>query len=199
MKAKILFILYVIFSSFSYAQERNTEETINSQKWIENNEIDSIELYCRQKLFMTYGNYGDITICPIECVISEEIIGLLKHGANLNDANCQFMLACVLSGNKTRRDYDDDFNEIEKPTPEDYKYLNDGEAKKYFQLYLSNPKMNKVNGAFGYEFKYIIMLIENAYPGLVESYLLNKSRERLESIKEAVSDDAKKSAPPFGF
>lgn len=77
------------------------------------------------------------------------------------------MLACVLSGNKTIRGYDDDYNEIILPTPEDYKYLDDEEAKRYFKLYLNNPKMDKESGAFGYSIDQIIMLINNAYPDLL--------------------------------
>ena len=176
MKTKILFILYVIFSSFSYAQEKCSNETINPQKWIEKNDVASIELYCRQQLFSTYGNYGDLGVFPIDNEIARKVIPLLKHGANLKDANCQFMLACVLSGNKTIRGYDDEYNEMKIPTPKDYKYFNDTEARKYFQLYLSNPKMDKENGAFGYKFKVIETLIRNAYPDLMKSY--NKEERR---------------------
>lgn len=168
MKAIILFFIFVIFPIFAFSQEN--DGNTNPKQWIENNDIVSIELYYRQQLFFTYGNYGDIGVFPIDNETAEKVIPLLKHGVKLKDANCQFMLACVLSGNKTIRGYDDEYNEIKIPTSKDYKYLDDAEARRYFQLYLSNPKMDKENGAFGYKFKEIETLIENAYPDLMKSY-----------------------------
>lgn len=196
MKAKILFSLFVIFSSYSYAQEDVSEKAINPQEWIEQNDIASIELYCRQQLFWTYGIYGDSDISSIDNKKAEKVITLLKYGANAKDANCQFMLACVLSGNKTIRAHDDEYNEIELPAPKDYKYLDDAKARKYFQLYLSNPKMDKEYGAFGYALKTIIALIENAYPDLVKLYI---KREKVKLLRKMSFDNIENSTPRFGL
>ena len=172
-------------------------ETIYPDKWIDENDIRSIEIYCRQRLFATYGGYadGDVYIKPIDNETADKVIKLLRHGVSLKDPNCQFMLACVLSGNKTIRGYDDDYNEIILPTPEDYKYLNDEEAKKYFKLYLSNPKMNKESGAFGYSIDQIMKLIKNAYPNMQ----INNAKTRIELIEEAVSDSIENTAAKFGL
>lgn len=169
MKRKLLILLFVLIYSWSYSQEIWLGQEIHPEKWIEENDIDSIEIYCRQRLFFTYGGYadGDVWINPIDNDTADKVIKLLRHGVYLNNPECQFMLACVLSGNKTIRGYDDDYNEIILPTPEDYKYLDDEEAKRYFKLYLNNPKMDKESGAFGYSIDQIIMLINNAYPDLL--------------------------------
>ena len=145
-----------------YSQE------VNHKEWIERNDIESIESYCRQELFFTYGGYGagDLYVRPIDNITAEDVIDLLQYGASQKDPNCQFMLACVLSGNKTIRGYDDDQNEIVLPTPKDYKYLNDEEAQRYFKLYFNNPKMDKESGAFGYTSVQTMKLIKNAYPNL---------------------------------
>lgn len=159
-------ILCMIMFSYSYAQDANTK------KWIKENNIEAIEQYCRQELFFTYGGYatGDLFISPIDNKKARNVIPLLQHGASRGNANCQFMLGCILSGNKTIREYDDDYNEVDIPTPKDYKYLDDKKAKLYFNLYLNNPKMDRERGAFGYSFEQIIKLIRNAYPELIESY-----------------------------
>ena len=105
------------------------------------------------------------------------------------------MLACVLSGNKAIRGYDDDYNEIVLPTLEDYKYLNDEEAQRYFKLYLNNPKMNKESGAFGYSIDQIMKLINNAYPNMQ----INNAKTRIELIEKAVSDSIENTAAKFGL
>ena len=159
----------MLIYSWSYSQEIWLGQEIHPEKWIEENDIDSIEIYCRQRLSFTYGGYadGDVWINPIDNDTADKVIKLLRHGVYLNNPEWQFMLACVLSGNKTIRGYDDDYNEIILPTPEDYKYLDDEEAKRYFKLYLNNPKMDKESGAFGYSIDQIIMLINNVYPDLL--------------------------------
>lgn len=190
MRNVLLVLLFVLIPSVSYAQ-------VNHAEWIEHNDIKSIELYCRQQLFATYGGYGagDIFVSPIDNATANKVIDLLRHGVYLKSPNCQFMLACVLSGNKTIRSYDDDYNEVILPTSKDYKYLNDEEAKRYFKLYLSNPKMDKESGAFVYSIDQIMKLIKNAYPEL----LIDDSKARKESIKKAASDEIKDSAPTFGL
>ena len=173
------------------------------QNSIDKNDFSAIELFCRQKLFFTYGGYaaGDLFIVPIDNDIADEVIHLLRHGANSGDANCQFMLACVLSGNKTIRAIDtgNDYTEVEIETPKDYKYLNDEEAMKYFELYLDNPKMNEEFGAFGYSFDQIELLINNAYPDFMVEYRLKRKRRILENIKKAASEPIKNTAPKFGL
>lgn len=162
----------MLIYSWSYSQEIWLGQEIHPEKWIEENDIDSIETYCRQRLFFTYGGYihGDPLINPIDNDTADKVIKLLRHGVYLNNPECQFMLACVLSGNKTirSRSFDDEhYNEIILPTPEDYKYLDDEEAKRYFKLYLNNPKMDKESGAFGCSIDQIMILINNAYPDLL--------------------------------
>ncbi len=197
MKSKILISLFLLISSWSYSQEIWLGETIYPDKWIEENDIGSIEKYCRQRLFATYGGYadGDVYIRPIDNETADKVIELLRHGASLKDPNCQFMLACVLSGNKAIRGYDDDYNEIVLPTLEDYKYLNDEEAQRYFKLYLNNPKMNKESGAFGYSIDQIMKLINNAYPNMQ----INNAKTRIELIEKAVSDSIENTAAKFGL
>ena len=190
MRNVISVLLFAFISSLSYAQ-------VNHEEWIVHNDIKSIELYCRQQLFATYGIYGagGLIVYPIDNNTTDQVIDLLRHGANLKDPNCQFMLACILSGNKTIRSYDDDYNEVLLPTSEDYKYLNEEEAKRYFKLYLSNPKMNKESGAFGYSIDQIKKLIMNAYPEL----LIDDARARKESIEKRASGGIRDLAPAFGF
>lgn len=137
----------------------------NRQQWIRENNIEEIEQYCRIKLFNTYSASAtyDNYINPIDNELAGEVIDFLRHGAKLNDPNCQFMLACVLSGNKSLRGHDDDFNEIIIPTPKDYKYLNDAEAKRYFKLFLTNPSLDVDNSAFGLKLDELMKLMTNAY------------------------------------
>ena len=191
MNGKLLTLLLLLMPLCSYAQE------VYPEKWIEDNDIRSIELYCRQQLFATYGGYGagGVFVSSIDNTTADKVLKLLRYGASQKDPNCQFMLACVLSGNKTIRSYDDDYNEVVLPTPKDYKYLNDGEAKKYFELYLRNPKMSKESGAFSYSMDQIMRLIKNAYPDLS----IDDAKARNESKKKAASDNIKDSAPTFGL
>ena len=197
MKIKILLYLFMIFSSLFYIKGQKLEQNGNPQIWIKNNDVESIAEYCKRALFFTYGIYGGEPF-PIDNSNVEKIIALLKHGADLGNAECQFMLACIFSGNKTIRGHDEeDYDkEVEIPTPKDYKYLNDAEAEKYFHLYLSNPKMNKECGAFGYSYDTIKIVINNAYPYLIE---LHTAKERLKVIERMASDEIKTSAPTFGL
>lgn len=166
MKNKLFMILCMMMFSYSYAQDTDTG------KWIKENNIEAIELYCRQKLFFTYGGYatGDMFISPIDNETAGNVIQLLQHGAERGNANCQFMLGCILSGNKTIRGRGEDDNEVDILTPKDYKYLDDKKAEMYFDLYLNNPKMDRERGAFGYSFEQIAKLIRNAYPKLMDLY-----------------------------
>ena len=145
--------------------DSDEKEKPDFQKWKINKDIDNIEQYCRQNLFFTYG-VDEGYVDPVRGIDNEsvdEIIEILHFGADdLQDSNCQFMLGCVLSGNQVLRDWDE--NKI--PTPADYKYLNDTEARKYFKLFLDNPKRNSEYTPFGYSDTVILRLIKNAYPDL---------------------------------
>ncbi len=169
MKNKLLFALIALISFCCQAQESE-----DRQKWIAENDIQSIEDYCRQELFFIYGtnayhgNFSDCWVASMSNEKAEKVLPLLRHGAKLGNPNCQFMLACVLSCYKTVRTCDENEKRVEIPIPADYKYLNDAEAKLYFKRYLSNPKMDKESGPFGYDYASVKLLISNAYPALVK-------------------------------
>ena len=128
--------------------------------------IDAIELYCRQRLFGTYGVLGDLSIIPIRNSIVEDVLELLIAGSKVN-ANCQFMYACVLSGNKTIRGTDDNYEEYIIPEDDDYKYLNLEKSKEYFVRYLKNPDEKKA--PFGYSPDWVNEMINNAFPELLNN------------------------------
>lgn len=136
-------------------------------KWIKKNDFDSIRLFCNQKLFFVYGTYinGDEPFF-IDNEKAEEVFGILKFAADKGDPACQFMLGCVLSENKTIRQLNSN-NEWEViKHDESYKYLNDKEAVRYFNMYIENPKRATEVEPFGYSFENCMTLINNAYPEL---------------------------------
>lgn len=135
----------------------------DKQKWISDNNIEAIEEYCRQKLFFTYGTY---TI-PIDNDRAGDVINLLIHGAKQKDANCLFMLGCVLSGNKTLRYIDENGDTLSVPTSDDYKYMDDKLAKAAFTTYFDNFEKNKDWTPFGLSYEDIKEMIKNAYPSLM--------------------------------
>ena len=190
MKNYIRLVLFTlcIFSTFSANAQTDVRTMIN------NNDLSGIEDYCREKLFFTYGGYvvGDCYVVPIDNEIAEKVIEALRYGVARESPECQFMLACVLSENKTIRDVDCDEGTIKPFLPsKDYKYLNNAEAKKLFISYWINPKMDKNHGAFGFSIESIKKMIDNAYPNLIEKYITRKA---------ATSKGVKDMTPPkFGL
>lgn len=150
------------------ANEFNSDEiSIERQKEIAQlGYIDAIELYCRQRLFGTYGVLGDLSIKPIHNSKVEDVLELLIAGSKVN-ANCQFMYACVLSGNKTIRGTDDNYEEYIIPEDDDYKYLDIEKAKEFFIKYLQNPDEKKA--PFGYSSDWVNEMINNAFPELLNN------------------------------
>lgn len=136
-------------------------------KWMKENDINSICSFCNQKLFLVYGTYvmGDEP-ASIYNEKAEEVFDILKYAADKGNPACQFMLGCVLSENKTIRQLNSNNEWDVIKHDESYKYLNDKEAVRYFNMYIENPNRDTGNKPFGYSFEDCMTLINNAYPKL---------------------------------
>lgn len=127
--------------------------------------LDAICNYCHQKLFFTYGNEGDMMRNTMNNQIAEKVYDILKAAADYGNAECQFMLACVLTENQCTRFFDSDFKEYQEPDNPDYKYRDLSLAKKYYKMFLENPSKEK--SPFGLREKDIMIMIERVFPELV--------------------------------
>lgn len=193
LQALFIFLAWALCSPVKAQQE-------NVEQWMKERNYHAIELHCRQTLFHTYGTFsnGGVYVIPIDNETAEKVIAPLRLAADAGDGNCQFMLACVLSGNKTIRISDEDGNPntTAVPTPASYKYLHDEEAQRYFLLYYENTMENAQVSPFGMKREEALKLISNAYPLLIE---LHRKREMLKNIRKAASEGIKDKAPTFGL
>lgn len=118
----------------------------------------AMEVYCRQELFFIYTT--DFTD-GITNEIAEDVLPFLLTGAKDRNPNMEFMLACVLAGNKPI--YDEDTGKSMK-TPNDYKYLDSDQSKEYFRRYFRNPRKEEVGYPFGLDEKDVRRLALQAFP-----------------------------------
>lgn len=165
---KIIGVIIALLFPIVCAQAQDFPSEAQKQEWIRTSNFDEIDQCCRQCLTRSILFYlwGELSVEPITNV-SAHIYDILKFGAEQGNPNCQFMFACILSGNKTIRRFDDNYDEKIIPTPSTYKYLDDEKAKYYFKAYFKNPKMDKESGAFAQtSFDLMKKLVQNAYPDL---------------------------------
>ena len=101
----------------------------------------------------------------------EYIYPMLKLLADSGNANAQFLMGCICSGNKVIAAIAND--DIE--TPEDYKYLNNSLAIGYFQKFMKNTQKTK-ELPFGKSLSELNALIRKVYPRAFA--VSNKGRKR---------------------
>lgn len=118
----------------------------------------AMEVYCRQELFFIYTT--DVTD-GITNEIAEDVLPFLLTGAKDRNPNMEFMLACVLAGNKPI--YDVGTGKSMK-TPADYKYLDTNQSQEYFRRYFRNPRKEEVGYPFGLDEKDVRRLALQAFP-----------------------------------
>lgn len=156
----------------------NMPDSISSKFWDANDNeqlfiaqmgyLDAISMYCRQTLFFTYGNEGDMMRHTMDNQRAEKVYDILKAAADYGNAECQFMLACVLTENQCTRFYDSDYKEYQEPDNPDYIYRDLTEAKKYYKMFLENPSEEK--SPFGLKEKDILIMIGRVFPELVNAH-----------------------------
>ena len=136
---------------------------------------DAIEEFSYRKLSGIYDSdamYSGSEYYPsIDNEVVEYIYPMLKLLADSGNANAQFLMGCICSGNKVIAAIAND--DIE--TPEDYKYLNNNLAIGYFQKFMKNIQKTK-DLPFGKSLSELNALIRKVYPRAFAAS--NKGRKR---------------------
>lgn len=125
---------------------------------------DAIERFAYAKLTLTYDPepmYLDSEVCwpSIDNEKVEHIYTMLKLLADSGNANAQFLMGCVCSGNKVIAI----IAQEDIKTPKDYKYLNNSLAIGYFQKFMKNAQKTK-ELPFGKSLNELKTLIRKVYP-----------------------------------
>lgn len=124
---------------------------------------DAIEVFSYRKLSGIYDSevlYPGSEYYPsIDNEQVEYIYPMLKLLADSGNANAQFLMGCICSGNKVIAVLAND--DIE--TPEDYKYLNNSLAIGYFRKFMRNTQKTK-DLPFGKSLSELNTLIRKVYP-----------------------------------
>lgn len=124
---------------------------------------DAVEEFSYRKLSVIYDSDalypGSEYYSSIDNEAVEYIYPMLKLLADSGNANAQFLMGCVCSGNKVIAV----IAQEDIKTPKDYKYLDDNLAIGYFQKFMKNTQKTK-NLPFGKSLSELNTLIRKVYP-----------------------------------